>query len=49
MGQMSCYTGKTVEWNWLLTESKTNLTPEKFAFGDNVFPEVAIPGVTPLL
>lgn len=49
MGQMSCYTGKTVDWNWLLTESKTNLTPENFAFGDHAFPEVAIPGVTPLI
>lgn len=49
MGQMSCYTGKTVTWDWIMNESKTNLTPDKFEFGSHPFPEVAIPGVTPLL
>lgn len=49
MGQMSCYTGKTVTWDWILNESKTNLTPDKFEFGSHPFPEVAVPGVTPLI
>ena len=49
MGQMSCYTGKTVTWDWILNESQTNLTPDKFEFGSHPFPEVAVPGVTPLI
>ncbi len=49
MGRMSCYTGKTVTWDWIMNESKTNLTPDKFEFSSHPFPEVAIPGVTPLV
>ncbi|MBA7525605.1 hypothetical protein ES705_17758 [subsurface metagenome] len=49
MGRMSCYTGKTISWDWIMNESKTNLTPDKFEFGSLPFPEVAIPGVTPLV
>lgn len=49
MGRMSCYTGKTVTWDWIMNESKTNLTPDKFEFGSLSFPDVAIPGVTPLV
>lgn len=49
MGQMSCYTGKTVTWDWIMNESKTNLTPNNFEFGSHPFPEVAIPGITPLV
>jgi hypothetical protein len=49
MGRMSCYTGKTVSWDWIMNESKINLTPDKFEFGSLPFPEVAIPGVTPLV
>ena len=49
MGRMCCYTGKEVKWDWIMNESQCNITPEKFEFGSYPFPEVAIPGVTPLV
>lgn len=49
MGRMSCYTGKTISWDWIMNESKTNITPDKFEFGSHPFPEITIPGVTPLV
>ncbi len=49
LGRMSCYTGKTISWDWIMNESQTNLTPDKFEFGNLPFPEIAIPGVTLLV
>lgn len=49
MGQMSCYTGKTIDWEWILKKSQTSLTPATFRFDNLPFPDVAIPGVTPLV
>lgn len=49
MGRMSAYTGKTLEWDWVLNESKLDLSPEKMEFGDMERRSVAIPGITQLI
>jgi hypothetical protein len=46
---MSAYTGRTLNWDWALTESKLNLSPEKLEFGDMERRPVAIPGITSLI
>lgn len=48
MGRMSAYTGKTVTWKQAM-ESKLDLAPPQYAFGDLPVPEIAIPGKTPLV
>lgn len=49
MGRMACYTGREVTWDWTLNESREDLTPPAYAFGDLPVPPVAVPGVTPLV
>jgi predicted dehydrogenase len=49
MGRMSAYTGRELNWNWVLTASKLDLTPAKYEFGPNPVDPVAIPGETPLI
>jgi hypothetical protein len=51
MGRLSAYTGKVVEWDWVLNESKLNLLErcEKVEFGPMPVDPVAIPGKTPLI
>jgi len=46
---MSAYTGKTLEWDWAMNESKLDLSPDKLEFGDMEIRPAAIPGVTKLL
>ena len=48
MGRMACYTGQSLTREQVLN-SKLDLTPEKYEFGDVKIPEVAMPGVTPLV
>lgn len=48
MGRMATYTGKEITWEMALN-SKENLTPARYAWGDLETPEVARPGVTPYL
>ncbi len=48
MGRMSAYTGKDVTWRQAM-ESKLDLAPPSYAFGDLPVPPVAIPGRTPLV
>ena len=49
LGRMSAYTGKTLEWDWALNESKLDLSPEKMEFGDIPRRPVAVPGITKLM
>ena len=49
MGRMSAYTGREVSWKWVLNSSKLDLAPPKYEFGPLPVPEVAVPGVTPLI
>lgn len=48
MARMAAYTGQTVSWQqaW---ESKEDLTPKSYAFGELPSPAVAVPGKTKLL
>lgn len=48
MGRMSCYTGKTVSWEQALN-SRLDLSPPSYVFGDVPVREVAVPGRTPLI
>ncbi|GAB4152561.1 MAG: Gfo/Idh/MocA family oxidoreductase [Planctomycetaceae bacterium] len=45
MGRMSAYTGKTITWDqaW---NSKEDLSPKSYEWGDIKTPEVAMPGIT---
>lgn len=48
MGRMSTYTGQEVSWEQAIN-SKLDLRPPAYEFGDLPFPEVAVPGKTPLI
>ena len=45
MGRMATYTGKVITWEQALN-SKQDLSPKEYKFGDLATPEVALPGVT---
>jgi predicted dehydrogenase len=45
MGRMATYTGQVIKWEEALN-SKEDLTPAKYAFGEMPTPAVAMPGVT---
>ena len=47
LGRESAYTGQLLTWQDLM-ESKLDLVPKKFAFGNLPFPEVPVPGKTKL-
>ena len=48
MGRMSAYTGRELKWDWLIKESKLDLTPPKYEMGDLPVEAVAVPGKTRL-
>ncbi len=48
MGRMSAYTGKAITWEEAMN-SKLDLTPDAYKFGDMEIPPVAVPGKTPLI
>lgn len=47
-GRMSAYTGKLVEFDWVLNDSQECLSPEKLEFGELPVAPVAMPGTTQL-
>ncbi len=47
-GRMATYTGRAVDHNWALKESKLDLRPAKYELGPIAVPPVAMPGKTPL-
>jgi len=49
LGRMSAYTGREINWDWVLKASKLDLTPAKYEFGPNAVDGVAIPGETKLI
>jgi predicted dehydrogenase len=49
LGRTSAYTGKEINFAWMLGASKQDLTPPKYEFGDAPPVEIPIPGVTPLV
>ena len=48
MGRMSTYTGKQVTWEQAMN-SKLDLSPAKYEFGDLAVGEIPMPGSTPLV
>ena len=48
-GRMSAYTGKQVDFDWAMNQSKECLAPEKLELGDLPIAPVAMPGITPLI
>ena len=48
IGRMVAYTGKTLTWEQAL-DSKEDLTPPKYEWGQIEVPKVAMPGVTPFV
>jgi predicted dehydrogenase len=49
LGRVSAYTGRELNYSWLLQASKLDLTPPAYAWGDAPAAEIAVPGVTPLV
>ncbi len=49
IGRMSAYTGKPVEFDWALNESKLKLGPDDLKLGSLPVDPVAMPGKTPLI
>lgn len=47
MGQFSAWTGKKIDFDWAMNESKLDLTPESYT--DATIPPVPVPGQTPLV
>ena len=48
MGRMAAYTGKEITWEQAMN-SKLDLTPKKYEWGDLPTPPVAMPGITPFV
>jgi len=49
MGRISAYTGREVQWSWVMNSSALDLTPPKYEFGDLAIEPVAVPGQTKLV
>ena len=49
MGRMSAYTGRALNWDWVMNASKLDLSPPEYVFGDLPVRPVAVPGETPLV
>ncbi len=49
MGRMSAYTGRELQWSWVMNASKLDLTPTAYAFGELEVGEVPMPGKTALV
>ena len=49
MGRMSAYTGRALQWDWVMNASKLDLRPPKYEFGDLPVRPVSIPGKTELV
>ena len=48
MTRMSAYTGREITWNEAL-ESKEDLSPKEYTWGDNPVRPIAQPGITPFV
>jgi hypothetical protein len=49
MGRMSAYTGRAIQWTWMMNGSKLDLTPPKYEMGPLPVAPVAVPGQTELI
>jgi predicted dehydrogenase len=49
LGRESAYTGREINYEWMLKASKLDLTPPAYAFGDAPPVKIPVPGETPLV
>jgi myo-inositol 2-dehydrogenase/D-chiro-inositol 1-dehydrogenase len=49
IGRMSAYTGRAMKWDWAMNQSKLDLSPAKYEFGDLPVAPIPVPGRTPLI
>jgi len=49
LGRMAAYTGRELNWNWAVNQSKLSLLPPKMEFGPFEPHPVAVPGKTELI
>ncbi len=49
MARMSAYTGQEVTWDFAMNQSKLDLSPPKYEFGELPVPPVAVPGKDKLI
>lgn len=49
MGRMSAYTGRALNWDWVMEASKLDLSPAKYEMTDLAVRPVAVPGKTALV
>jgi hypothetical protein len=49
MGRMSAYTGRALNWSWVLNASKLDLTPPHMEWKELPPLEPAVPGKTTLV
>jgi myo-inositol 2-dehydrogenase / D-chiro-inositol 1-dehydrogenase len=49
IGRMSAYTGKVVDWDWAIKESKLDMRPTKLEFGPLPVSPIPVQGQTPLI
>jgi myo-inositol 2-dehydrogenase / D-chiro-inositol 1-dehydrogenase len=48
-GRMSAYTGRAFKWDWAMNQSKLDLSPARYEFGDLPVDPVPVPGQTKLI
>jgi len=49
MGRISAYTGRALQWEWVMNASELDLRPDKCELGDLPVAPVAVPGKTQLI
>lgn len=49
MGRMSAYTGRALNWDWVMNASMLDLTPPKYELGDLPVRPIPVPGKTALV
>lgn len=48
-GRMSAYTGRSFKWSWVMNQSKLDLSPARYEFGDLPMRPIPVPGQTRLI
>jgi myo-inositol 2-dehydrogenase / D-chiro-inositol 1-dehydrogenase len=49
LGRLACYTGRELNYNWVLNQSKLDLMPGKIEMGPLAVPAVPVPGEVELI
>ena len=46
LGRTAVYTGRAIQWDWIMNASKLDLRPPKYELGPLPVPPVPLPGRT---